>query len=169
MDIIETERLMLRPFSKSDAEQVHTLFCDREAMRLVGMLPEFSELSQTQERISAWQNDGSHLALALKADGSVLGYIAVNPDSEEGRADTRELGFALASEHRHHGYMREAIGAVLATLKGQGVKYVWACCFKENTASKELIQKSGFDFVQEGTHQPVNDREYETLEFRIVL
>ena len=35
--IIETKRLLLRHFAKSDAKEAHGLFCDEEAMRMVGM------------------------------------------------------------------------------------------------------------------------------------
>lgn len=37
----------------------------------------------------------------------LIGYIAIQPDSEECREDTRELGFALISKYRGQGYMKE--------------------------------------------------------------
>ena len=43
---IETERLILRCFLPEDALQIHPLFCDDEAMRLVGMYPAFTKLKQ---------------------------------------------------------------------------------------------------------------------------
>ena len=44
---IETERLILRCFLPEDALQIHPIFCDDEAMRLVGMYPAFTKLKQT--------------------------------------------------------------------------------------------------------------------------
>lgn len=65
--------------------------------------------------------------------------------------------------------MREAINAILAQLREEGIIYVWACCFKENTSSETLIRSLGFEFQQEGTFDAENDRTYELLEFRMTL
>lgn len=96
---IETKRLLLRYFSKNDAKEAHGLFCDEEAMRMVGMYPPFSRFEETEERINKWVNAKRHLAIVHKETGSLIGYIVINLDSEECREDTRELGFALISKH----------------------------------------------------------------------
>lgn len=44
----------------------------------------------------------------------MLGYLVINPDTDDGREDTRELGFALMAPYRGRGYMHEAVMAVLA-------------------------------------------------------
>lgn len=166
---IETQRLLLRNFKPEDGAAAHTLFSDGEAMRLVGMYPPLKQIGETTERISRWAATDSHLAITLKEGGALLGYIAINPDSEENREDTRELGFALISVFRQKGYMKEAVKAVLQELAKSKVKYVWACCFRENAASEKLIRSLGFEFQQQGTFCAANDRIYESLEFRTVL
>ena len=45
--IIETKRLLLRHFAKSDAKEAHGLFCDEEAMRMVGMYPHLTRFEET--------------------------------------------------------------------------------------------------------------------------
>ena len=167
MNTTETDRLIIRRFCPKDAEQMHALFTDYETMRLVGMLPAHESFEQTKKRTENWVKDSGHFAVALKESGRVVGYIAINHDSEEGRDDTRELGFATVPQYRGNGYMYEAVRGVVAKLQSEGIRYIWACCFKENKASENLIRKSGFEFRQEGTHQPVNDKEYESLEFCI--
>ena len=166
---IETERLLLRYFVKNDAKEAHELFCDEETMRMDGMYPPFTRLEETEARIDSWVNSKKHFAIVLKQTGELLGYIAINPDSEEGREDTRELGFALISKYRGKGYMKEAIGVVLKELAKHNIVYVWACCFKENVASERLIRSIGFEFQQEGVFNSPNDKEYESLEFRMTL
>lgn len=162
---METERLLLRPFRETDAAQMHELFSDAEAMRLVGMLPAFEDLSQSEERIRRWSGNASRLAVTLRESGDVVGYIAINPDSEEGREDTRELGFALAAKYRGRGCMLEAVNAVVSGLKKEGVRHVWACCFEENACSERLIRRVGFTFRQKGSYDAPNDRTYTSLEF----
>ena len=92
--IIETKRLLLRHFAKSDAKETHGLFCDEEAMRMVGMYPPFTRFEETEERINKWANTKSRLAIVLKETGSLIGYIVISPDSEECKEDTRDMGFA---------------------------------------------------------------------------
>lgn len=164
-----TSHVALRSFMKSDITQVHALFCDEEAMRMVGMYPPFTRLEETTDRICQWMNSGRYRAITREDTGELIGYIAVNPDSEEGRADARELGFALISKYRGQGYMKEAVNIVLNELAEEGIAYVWACCFKENAASERLIRSMGFEFQGEGTFYSQNDREYESLEFRMSL
>lgn len=166
---IETKRLLLRYFSKNDAKEAHGLFCDEEAMRMVGMYPPFSCFEETEERINKWVNAKRHLAIVHKETGSLIGYIVINLDSEECREDTRELGFALISKYRGRGYMKEAVKAVLKELSRDNIAYVWACCFKDNTVSEKLIRSIGFEFQQEGIFDSPNDRRYESLEFRMKL
>lgn len=166
---IETDRLLLRHFTERDAKEAHALFSDEEAMRMDGMYPPLHHLEETEARIASWMSLENYLAIILKETGELLGYIAINPDSEEEREDTRELGFALISKYRRHGYMKEAVKAVLEELSKLNIVYVWACCFKENVPSEGLIRSVGFEFQQEGTFNSPNDREYESLEFRIKL
>ena len=166
---METERLLLRPFRETDAAQMHELFSDAEAMRLVGMLPAFESVSRSEERIRRWSGHGSRLAVTLRESGDVIGYIAVNRDSEDGRDDTRELGFALTAEYRGRGYMLEAVNAVVSELKKEGVRHVWACCFEENACSERLIRRAGFTFRQKGSYDAPNDRTYTSLEFCLDL
>ena len=166
---METKRLVLRRFLKGDAGDVHGLFCEEEAMRMVGMYPPLHSMEETEERIGRWAMAEGRLAVVLKETGACIGYVAVNPDSEESRENTRELGFALRGDYRGRGYMKEALTAVLEELKEQNVRYVWACCFQENSASEKLIRAMGFEFQQEGTYDAPNDREYKSLEFRITL
>lgn len=168
---METKRLFLRHFVKSDAKEAHGLFCDEEAMRMVGMYPPFTRFEETEERINKWVNTKRqrHIAIVLKETGSLIGYIVVNPDSGECRKDTREIGFALISKYREQGYMKEAVNAVLKELSRNNIVYVWACCFKENVASEKLIRSMGFEFQKEGTFDSPNDRKYESLEFRMKL
>lgn len=171
MKSLETERLIIRKLDVCDAVMSHELFSDDDAMRLVGIYPPLRTMEETLERLTEWRTteNGERFALVMKDTDEFLGYVAVNPDSEEDREDTRELGFAMRAEARRRGFMKEALQAVLAELKREGIAYVWACCFKGNDASEKLIRSLGFDFIQEGTYEVENDREYGSLEFRLEL
>lgn len=154
---IDTKRLHIRPFTINDGKDMHALFTLTEVMRPLGMAPAHTSMDQTIERLNRWSCMGIHHAITLREskDGTeserVIGYIVIKPDSEENREDTRELGFALHPDWQHRGYMTETVEAVLAYLKKQGIRYVWACCFEQNLSSKSLIERCGFSFRQKGS------------------
>lgn len=171
MKQLETKRLVIRDFLAEDVARAHLLFSDRETMRWLGMLPEMKTLSETEELVNEWIGDCEEKRYAVvdKVTGEFIGYVAVSPDSEEDREDTRELGFATCIDCRGKGYMKEALTAVLQELKEDGIAYVWACCFKGNDASEMLIKALNFELQQEGKYTPANDKEYVSLEYRITL
>ena len=46
--------------------------------------------------------------------------------------------------------MSEAINCILDYKFSKNILFVWACCFQDNIPSKNLIEKIGFEFMQEG-------------------
>ena len=46
--------------------------------------------------------------------------------------------------------MTEVVHGVLNQLFSKDILYVWACCFQNNISSRKLIEKMGFEFMQEG-------------------
>lgn len=166
---VTTDRLIIRPFIESDLEDSHRLFTLNDAMKFLGLAPAFTDISQSKNRLTKWMVDGLHHAIALP-DGKFIGYITIDPDSDENREDTRELGFALLPEYRGNGYMKEAVGAVLSHLKQENIQYVWACCFEGNDNSENLIKNCGFTLINNGTfYVESEDYEYNSMEYRIDL
>ena len=165
-----TKRLILRPVSPCDAPALHAFFTLPEEMRLLGLAPAHTRMAESETLTARWAADGQHHALLLRDSGTLIGYIAIQPDSEENRPDTREVGFGLLPEWQHHGYMAEAVAAVLDVLQQQGIRYVWACCLRENTASERLIRRCGFQLMKEGVFfSPGEKKEYASLEFCLEL
>lgn len=164
--LFETPRLIIRPLTVNDADDAHALFGIFEVMQPVGLLPVITSLEATKERLMRWEADGFHHAIVLRNTQQVIGYIALNPDSEEARADTRELGYALHPDYWHQGYMSETIKATLKELHTSGIRYVWACCFQENTTSKVVIERCGFAFRQTGEFLAAGEgKTYATYEY----
>lgn len=164
---IETQRLIIRPFTIADADEVYE-YCKASSVgRNAGWTPHES-LEESTQILSEWISEGFRHAIELKSLGKVIGHIAVDPDSEEEREDTRELGCALNEEYQRRGIMTEAIHAVLEHLFSSGIEYVWACCFKSNIPSKGMIEKCGFELEQEGTYYSESlDEEFDSYEYRM--
>ena len=160
-----TARTLVRPMKTEDAADAYRYASDPAVTEPAGWAAHTSP-EQSAKIVGEWIAAGDHFAIVWRETGRVVGHIAVYPDSEEGRADTRELGFVLAAEHQRRGVMTEVVLAALDALTTEGVKNVWACCFQGNTASRRLIEKCGFTFRQEGVfHSDTLKRDFASLEY----
>lgn len=148
---MKTDRVELRPFRMEDLEDVFA-YCSQGGVGEMAGWAHHRDISQSKALLETWMADENSFAIVQKASGRVIGHICAHPDSEEGRADTRELGFVLNRDFQGKGLMTEAVRQILRRLEGQGIRYVWACCFQNNVPSCRLIEKSGFAFIQEGSY-----------------
>lgn len=164
---IETERLTIRPFTEKDTDDVYE-YCAQAGIGEGAGWPARESREQTSEILAGWIQDGYKYAIVWRETGKVIGHIAADPDSEEGRADTRELGCALNQKFHRQGIMTEAVRAMADTLFQDGIAYLWACCFQHNIPSKGMIEKCGFLFQQEGSYvSEVLCKTFASYEYRL--
>ena len=166
MGVFDTERIRLRNFSRQDLDDVYT-FCSQPEIETVGWRAHKS-IEETRKILEQWTANENILAIVHKAENKAIGFIAVHEDSEEGRPDTRELGFALNARYHRQGIMSEAIRLVLDDLFAKDIGYVWACCIQDNISSKKLIEKMGFVLMQEGVFFSESfKQEFPSYEYRM--
>lgn len=149
--IIRTNRLWIRPFTMNDLNDVYE-YCHQPGVGKKAGWPAHESPEQTAGILTDWIQEGCKHAVVWLENGKVIGHVSVDPDSDEGREDTRELGCALNREYQRRGIMTEAITAVVNYLFHHEIEYIWACCFQQNIPSKRMIEKSNFVFQQEGTY-----------------
>ena len=165
--ILETERILLRPFESGDLADLHTYASQPGVGEMAGW-KHHVDLAESREMLDAFLAAASTFAVVYQADGRVIGHLAVHDDSENGREDTKELGFVLSRDYQRLGIMTEALRALLDHLRSVGIQHVYACCFQDNAPSKGLIEKCGFRFEQEGTyHSSSLDRDLASFEYVI--
>lgn len=162
---VETERTFLRNFTESDLQDVWEYSSQDGVGEAAGWLHHHT-IAETRAALAKDIQNRSKYAIILRKNKKVIGYLAVNEDSEDHRADTKELGCVLNRAYQRQGIMTEVIRAVLEELFSQEIAYVYACCFQENTASKHMIEKCGFSFEQEGTYyaKPLQ-KEFKSFEY----
>ncbi len=164
---IVTERLILRTFKVQDLNDVFE-YCSQDGVGEMAGWPAHKSIEQSAKILSKWIQQNKKLAIVWQESGKVIGHISIDEDSEEGREDTRELGFALNCDYHRRGIMSEAIHTVLDYLFNQDIFYVWACCIQENIPSKGLIEKCGFVLQQEGTYYSEGlQKKYSSYEYRL--
>lgn len=165
--ILETERLRLRNFNAADLEDTFAYCCQADVGEMAGW-PAHGSRDETAKHLAQWSQNPNRYAIVLKENQRVIGHISLDEDSEEGRADTRELGCALNRDYQRRGLMTEAMRVLITEAFKGGIEYIWACCFQQNTPSKRLIEACGFQFQQDGMFYAKGlDQTFSSYEYRI--
>ena len=146
---LETGKTILRHFETKDLEDLND-YCSQDGVGEMAGWKHHSNLLTSKEVLYRNIQNENIFAIENKENKKVIGYIAINSDSENGREDIKELGFALNCNYHNQGIMTEVIYQILNYLFLKDIEYVYACCFQNNEPSKRLIEKCGFTFEQEG-------------------
>jgi RimJ/RimL family protein N-acetyltransferase len=144
--ILDTARLLLRPFGTADAAEVRRLAGHREIARFTLTVPHPYPEGAAEEWIAshpaAW-NEGRAISCAIerRSDGRLVGAVGLTIDRESDRA---ELGYWIGPEYSGNGYATEAAGELVRfgfdTLR---LNRVVARHFGSNDASGRVMQKIG--------------------------
>lgn len=146
--VLETPRLIIRPFRDSDFESFLAYRNDPDVARYQGWnvpYPRESALEFIAEmKIRQFiPGEWLQLALELRETGETIGDVAIHCM----KSDPRQayLGYSLAHTHWGQGYASETIRAVLNLLFGElNLHRVVAECDVENAASWRLLERIGF-------------------------
>lgn len=147
--IIETERLILRPFVESDAADVYEYLHKPAANCFACMkLNSFDEAVAEMKKRSV--DTEYYFAIVLKETGKVIGEIDTYPEAgephENGTAlkDTFSPCWMLNLNYTGKGYAYEAAHAFFDYLfKEKGARRIYAYTEDYNTASQRLCEKLG--------------------------
>jgi [ribosomal protein S5]-alanine N-acetyltransferase len=144
-DEIYTGRMLLRKPRVTDAALMFNAYAQDPAVtRFLRWRPHgnVGESNEVIERFLAKWKKGEEFSwfLFTSNTGEMIGSIGVRPEK-----NGFNLGFLLARIHWGHGYMPEAIAAVVDWAFTQpSVSRVSAVCDVENRASARALEKSGF-------------------------
>jgi ribosomal-protein-alanine N-acetyltransferase len=149
---IETERLLLRPFTRDDAEALHEIWSDPSARRFRDDVPDWPRPRTVEdtlrylEPIIAGQTERGYASWAVieKATGRLVGDCGLFP--ADGVGPEIELAYGLAPDVWGRGYATEAAGACLrVAFEELGVARVVADVDPANAASIRVLEKVGFE------------------------
>ena len=148
-EIIETERLRLRPPAPQDAETIFAAYAQDPVVTRFLVWAPHNSIAVTRQFIiiciASWQSARAFAyVLTSRASGQVIGMLEVRPAGY--RAN---IGFVLARAHWGQGIMPEAVRAVVElALSSLALFRVDATCDVDNQASVRTLEKSGF--IKEG-------------------
>lgn len=143
---IETERLILRPLTMEDAPDVFEWASDPVVNRYMPY-PLHKNVHQAEEWISSLK-EKNEFCFCLKDTGKVIGAGSVTFHAEY---EAYELGYNLNRQFWGCGYATEAARAMIQwAYQKLGARNFFARHANENTASKNVIIKCGFQFDRYG-------------------
>jgi [ribosomal protein S5]-alanine N-acetyltransferase len=149
MEIIETQRLLLRPFVAADEEMFVAQMMSSDFMQYsrAGPLSEVAARENFKRRLALSCNQFAKLALIEKSSGRHIGYCGVDTCELEGKPEL-ELGYRLIKNTRGRGYATEAARAVLDYYQRQGVVEIIAFTAHGNNPLQAVLKKLGYKFVK---------------------
>lgn len=147
--IIETERLILRPFLESDAEDVYEYLHEPAVNCFASMKLNTLDDARAEMKKRIGETE-FFFAIVLKGSGKVIGEIDAYPEAGEPHAgsdashDTFSLCWMLNLKYTGKGYAYEAAHAFFDYLfKDKGARRIYAYTEDYNTSSQHLCEKLG--------------------------
>ena len=143
--ILETPRLILRPFAADDLDRMSELMANKDFMRF-SMGPMTREQTQSfLDKVIGWDRDGlpSQFAIILRSSGTLAGYCGFFHHEVDGKMEI-EIGYRLDSGCRNLGLASEAA----RTVRDHGFRdlkldYVISLIHPENHPSRRVAEKNG--------------------------
>lgn len=146
--ILETERLVLRPWRESDAAALYEAARDPLVGPAAGWAVHTS-VENSRAVIRSILSAPDTFAVTLKEHPDVpIGSVGIFPtEIEEGKGES-EIGYWIARPYWGRGLIPEAVRALLRVcFLERGEKRVWCGHFEGNEKSQRVIEKCGFSHV----------------------
>lgn len=150
--VIETERLILRPLTTSDAEAEFVWLSDPVVNRYMpyNLYTNVDDVVKWLDFAKNCENE-LHFGFVRKADGVLIGAGSIGPHEHEDGA--WEFGYNLRRDAWNQGYATEATKAMIdLARKEYGVRVFVAGHAAANPASGRVMEKCGLLFDHDGEY-----------------
>lgn len=147
--ILETERLILRPWEESDAEGLYEYAKDPEIGPIAGWPPHTS-VENSREIIRDVLSADETYAVCLKEDRRAIGSIGLIPPAQshtEAKVDELEVGYWIGVPFWGRGLIPEALRRIIEhAFEDLGCSALWCGYYDGNVKSKRCQEKCGFRY-----------------------
>ncbi|MDE6872459.1 MAG: GNAT family N-acetyltransferase [Bacteroidales bacterium] len=165
--MIETERLILRPWKEADAPVLFRYACDPDIGPIAGWPPHTSEEDSLEIIRTVFASPETY-AVVLKESGEPVGSCGImfsdSLHSADMKQEEAEIGYWIGKPYWGRGLIPEAVMALLARCFGDlHLNAAWCGHYDGNTKSKRVIEKCGFKYHHTNTDvvSPLGDRRTE--------
>ncbi|MBQ8680632.1 MAG: GNAT family N-acetyltransferase [Synergistaceae bacterium] len=147
--ILETDRLILRPWEESDAECLYKYASHPDVGPIAGW-PVHTSVENSREIIKGVLSAPETYAVVLKAAGAPVGSIGLmlGKASNIGIHDTEaEIGYWIGVPYWGQGLIPEAVREIIRYgFEELHLKKMWCGYFDGNEKSKRVQEKCGFHY-----------------------
>ncbi|MEA4815512.1 MAG: GNAT family protein [Lachnospiraceae bacterium] len=147
---IETERLILRPVSADDVDDIYEYAKGSNVGPNAGWKPHESKKETLEIAKEIFFDKENIFGMVLKESNRMIGTIGLVDDPKRENPNSKMLGYAMDETYWGKGLMTEAAKAVISySFNEFSLKLISAYCYPFNKRSKGVIKKCGFKY--EGT------------------
>jgi RimJ/RimL family protein N-acetyltransferase len=147
---IETQRLVMRPPTLGDADEIALLAADRSLGLMTAAVPKPFTLEDARAFVLASTRKARPASMTFSIRSAETGLLLGGIGWAESGPGAVELGYWLGAEHRGRGLATEAARATIeAAFAMTGATAATARCRVTNPASRGVLERCGFQW--EGT------------------
>ena len=149
---IETERLILTEIEESDSKKYRDIYIDDKLNEFWGYDYKDDLVGEPTKEyfyqfMQGLKEKKEEYSIAVKKDGVMIGELVLHNFDYYGNL---EIGFRIEAKNQKKGYAFESARGLIAYVESQiKPRNVKAKCYKQNFASKGLIEKLGFKLASE--------------------
>lgn len=145
MSVIETERLILRPWREEDAADLYKYARDERVGPAAGW-PVHKDEADSLNILRTVLMKEDTWAVTIKGSGEPVGSIGCFPSEAERAGGEMESGYWIGVPFWGRGYIPEAVRALISRCFEKGSNQVWCSHFTGNGKSRRVIEKCGFRY-----------------------
>lgn len=155
-NMLETERLILRPWQETDAEECYKYAKDPRVGPMTGW-PVHESVENSRQVIRNALMVPETYAIVLKETGLPIGSISLKFHSDLAEKDDEaELGYWLGVPYWGQGIMPEAAKELIRHgFENLKLDRIWAGYYEGNEKSKRVQEKLGFKYQWKSENLPV--------------
>lgn len=165
--MIQTERLILRPWREADADSLFKYAKDPDIGPVAGW-PTHTSVEESREIILTVFAAPETYAVVLKETGEPVGCCGIMSSNSLHTADMKqkeaEIGYWIGKPYWGKGLIPEAVKALLSRcFDKMGLDAVWCGYYDGNVKSERVCEKSGFRYHHTNAHviSPLGDERTE--------
>lgn len=170
MKTLETERLILRSWEESDAEDLYEYAKNDLVGPNAGWKPHES-ISESKEIIKMFKESNKDYAIQLKENEKVIGGTGLYPTSlAKDDPKQGEVGYVLNPDYWGQGIIPEAVNELIRYgFEDLNIDVVWCAHFDFNYKSKRVCEKCSFiyDHTKDEVLERLDNKAVKTLFYKI--
>lgn len=154
---LETERLLLRGWREEDIDDFYE-YASVEGVGEMAGWKSHDSIEVTREVLRTFMTEKNVFAIVHKESGKVIGSLGIHEARPSNNPvysglKRKEIGYVLSKEYWGQGLMPEAVKRAIAfCFVEYELDALTVAHFSDNLQSKRVIEKCGFQFVEQSEY-----------------